>query len=69
MPQRLKSTLFEIFSHTTGPFGALRLKIFQKPLILASEANSALSSESEAKIVKITHSDLVVKTQWQHQLL
>ena len=42
LPQRLKSTFFEIF---------------QKPLILAFEANSALSLKNETKIVKITHSD------------
>ena len=29
---------------------------FQKPLILAFEANSALSRENETKIVKITQS-------------
>ena len=31
-------------------------KKFQKPLILAFEANSALFCENETKIVKITHS-------------
>ena len=36
--------------------GPLRSKCFQKTLILASEANSALSHENEIKIVKITHS-------------
>ena len=35
----------------------LRLKKFQKTLILAFEANSALSRENETKIVKITHSE------------
>ena len=36
---------------SAGPFGAA-----QKTLILAFEANSALSHENETKIVKITHS-------------
>ena len=36
--------------------GPLCSKIFQKTLILAFEANSALSRENETKIVKITHS-------------
>ena len=36
-------------------YGALE-KTFQKMLILAFEANSALSHENETKIVKITHS-------------
>ena len=40
-----------------GPlWGPLRSKKFQKTLILAFEANSALSRENETKIVKITHS-------------
>ena len=34
----------------------LRSKKFQKPLILAFEAASALSHKNETKIVKITHS-------------
>ena len=60
LPQRLKSTLlFENFSHSSGPFGLLRSKKFQTMLILALEANSALSHKNETKIVKITHSDLV----------
>ena len=49
LPQRLKSTFFEKFS-------SLPSKKFQKTLILAFEANSALSLENETKIVKITHS-------------
>ena len=36
------------------------LKFFQKMLILAFEVNSALSRENETKIVKITHSAVVV---------
>ena len=36
--------------------GALHSKIFQKTLILAFEANGALSHENETKIVKITNS-------------
>ena len=57
LPKRLKSMLFEIFSHSAGPFvGPLYLKKFQTALILAFEANSALSCENETKIVKITHS-------------
>ena len=58
LPQRLKSTFFEIFSHSAGPFEtAPFLKISKNPLILAFEANSALSRENETKIVKITHSE------------
>ena len=53
LPQRLKSTLFEKFSHSTGPFGP-----FQTTLSLAFEANRALSLENETKIVKIIHSVL-----------
>ena len=49
LPQRLKSTFFEMFS-------SLHSKKFQKTLILAFEANSALSRKNETKIVKITHS-------------
>ena len=56
LPQRLKSTLFEIFSHFADPFGAAPFKKFQTTLILAFEANSALSREKETKIVKIKHS-------------
>ena len=61
LPQRLKSTLFEIFSTLRvpfGPLGTLRSKKFQTTLILAFEANSALSRENETKIVKITYSDV-----------
>ena len=58
IPRRLKSTLFEIFCFTPpAPSGSLHSKNFQKILILAFEANSALSRENEAKIVKITQSD------------
>ena len=55
LPQRLKSTFFEIFSHSAGPFfGTTPFKIFfQKTLIFAFEANTALSRENETKIVKI----------------
>ena len=56
LPQRLKSTLFEIFSHSAAPSGPLRSKKFQTMLILALEANSALSHKNDTKIVKITHS-------------
>ena len=38
------------------PSGPLHSKKFQKMLILAFEANSALSRENETKIMKITHS-------------
>ena len=58
LPQRLKSKLFEIFSHSSGPFGAASFEKFQATLILAFEGNSALSREieNETKSVKITHS-------------
>ena len=79
LPQRLKSTLFEIFSHSTDPFWAALLKKFQTTLILAFEANSALSRKNETKIVKITHSDtpriqnwyfhVENKTEWQFATL
>ena len=51
LPQRLKSTLFEIFSNRGFP------------LILAFRANSAiaLSRENLTKIVKITHSASVAR--------
>ena len=39
-----------------APSDPIRLKKFQKTLILAFEANSTLSRENETKIVKITHS-------------
>ena len=54
--QRLKSTFFEIFFHSAGPFGAAPFEKFQTTLILGFEANSALSCENETKIVKIIHS-------------
>ena len=57
LPQRLKSTWFEILFTLWYPSGTLRSKKFQTTLILAFEANSALSRENETKIVKITHSD------------
>ena len=41
------------------PSGPFRLKKFKKTLILAFEANRALSHENETKIVKITHSEVV----------
>ena len=59
LPQRPKSLLFEIFSTLRvpfGPLGTLRSKKFQTTLILAFEANSALSHENESKFVKITYS-------------
>ena len=43
-----------------APSGPLRSKKYKKLLILAFEANSALSHENETKIVKITHSDCLV---------
>ena len=52
LPQRLKSTLFEIFSHSAGPFVAAPFEKVTNNV----EANSALSRENETKIVKITHS-------------
>ena len=58
LPQRLKSTFLEIFSSLRRwpLLGAAPFKKFQKTLILAFEANSALSRKNETKIVKITHS-------------
>ena len=59
LPQRLKSTLFEIFFLSPlTPMGPLHAKKFQTTLILAFEATSPLSHENETKIVKITHSAL-----------
>ena len=62
LPQRLKSTLrcLKFFLHSGYPSGTLRSKKFQTTLILAFEANSALSRENETKIVKITHSVLAI---------
>ena len=60
LPQRLKSTFFETFSSLRwllqSAAAALCSKKFQKTLILAFEAKSALSCVNETKIVKITHS-------------
>ena len=56
LPQTLKSTLFEIFSHSTGPFGAAPFEKFSINVDFSFEANSALSQENETEIVKITHS-------------
>ena len=50
LPQRLKSTFFELFLQSDGP----PFENLKKTLILAFEANSALSPENETKIVKIT---------------
>ena len=58
LPQRLKSTLFEIFLTPLASSGPLRSKFFPKMLILAFEANSTLSRENETQIVKTTHSVL-----------
>ena len=66
LPQRLKSTFFEKFSHSAGPFGPLHSKKVQKTFILAFEANSALSRENETKIVKITHSAINDQNYWGH---
>ena len=46
----------KFFLHSRYPSGTLRSKKFQKTLILAFGANSALSRENKTKIVKITHS-------------
>ena len=51
-----KINVFETNSHFGGYAGPLHSKKFQKTLILAFEANSALSRKNETKIVKITHS-------------
>ena len=59
--ERLKLTFFEIYSSLRWPLQDRSVrKIFQKTLILAFEASSALSRENETKIVKITHSDTTV---------
>ena len=50
------NVFWKIFFTPLDPSGLLRSKKFQKMLILAFEANSALSHENETKIVKITHS-------------
>ena len=55
LPHRLKSTLFEIFSHSAGPFGAAPFEKISNNV--AFEANNALSRENETKVVKINHSD------------
>ena len=57
LPQRLKSTLFEIFSHSADLFGDAPFKKISNNMDFSLEANSALSRENETKIVKITHSD------------
>ena len=51
-----------------APSGQLRSKKFQKTLILAFEANNALSRENETKIVKITHSAQSYKLQCSQNL-
>ena len=50
------NVFWKFFFTPLAPSGPLRSKKFQKTLILAFEANSALSRENETKIVKITHS-------------
>ena len=50
------NVFWNFFFTPLAPSGPLHSKIFQKTLILAFEANSALSSKNETKIVKITHS-------------
>ena len=58
LPQRLKSMFFEIFISLRWPLRSHSVqKNLKKTLILAFEANSALSHENETKIVKITHSE------------
>ena len=55
----LKSRFLEKISNGAAPqppFGMRREEENSKTLILAFEANSALSRENETKIVKITHS-------------
>ena len=54
------NVFWNFFFTPLAPSGPLHLKKFQKTLILAFEANSALSHESETKFVKITH---IVKKQ------
>ena len=49
----------ENFSSLRWPPWAAPFEKFPKTLILAFEANSALSRENETQIVKITHSELV----------
>ena len=46
----------KFFLTPMAPSEQLHSKKFKKTLILAFEANSALSYESETKIVKIIHS-------------
>ena len=53
------NVFWNFFFTPLAPSGPLRSKKFQKTLILAFEANSALSHENETKIVKITHSALL----------
>ena len=48
----LKDSVLTLLAH----LGPLHSKKYQTMLILAFEANSALSRENETKIVKITHS-------------
>ena len=50
------NVFWNFFFTPLAPSGPLHSKKFQKMLILAFEANSALSRENETKIVKITHS-------------
>ena len=46
-----------IFFLSSGRFEAAPFEKFQKTLILAFEANSALSPENDTKIVQTAHSD------------
>ena len=64
LPQRLKSTFFEIFLEWSGPEGTRGVKkCVQKTLILVFEVNMQppkahfLTFSSETKIMKITHSE------------
>ena len=50
------NVFWNFFFTLLAPSWPLRSKKFQKTLISAFEANSALSHENETKIVKITHS-------------
>ena len=62
LPQRLKSTLFEIFLNEGCPKGTRSEKKFQTTLILVFEVivqphkTHFLTFSSETKIMKITHS-------------
>ena len=58
LPQRLKSTFYENFSYSAGPFGAAPFEKISNKVDFSLEANSTLYNET--KIVKITHSVMYV---------